>query len=67
MNENKKYKQLELTGNELDAFIERLVERLYNDIWSGISDGPGEDTVKGKLRESIIEALNEYADFQAND
>jgi len=62
MKNNLKYKQLEVAGAELDRLIDRLVDKLYTDIWSGIADGPGANEVKSKLRQSIIDALNDHAD-----
>ena len=55
---------MELSGEELDNFINRLVDRIYDEIWADISIGPEEQEVKIRLAKSIIEALKEYAEYR---
>ncbi len=67
MEEKNNYKQLEISGVELDQFIKKLVDKLYNQIWSDISIGTDEAIVKERLEKSIIEALKEYAVYRSDE
>lgn len=67
MKDEKKYKSLELSGAELDLFIKKLVNRLYERMWSDVSIGNDEIIVKERLEKSIIEALKEYAIYRADE
>lgn len=67
MADKRKYKPLELSGEELDNFIANLVEKLYNKIWADLSIGPDESIIKERLRQSIIEALKEYAGYNTHE
>lgn len=58
------FKPMELSGQELDNFIKRLVDRIYDEIWADISIGSEEQEVKKRLAKSIIEALKEYAEYK---
>jgi hypothetical protein len=58
------FKPMELSGQELDNFIKKLVDRIYDEIWADISIGTEEQEVKKRLAKSIIEALKEYAEYK---
>ena len=62
-----KYKSLELSGVELDDFIKKLVNRLYDKIWADVSIGNDEAVIKERLKQSIIEAMKEYAIYRADE
>lgn len=61
----KKFKTLELSGNELDNLIGRMVDKIYNQIWGDKADNPDEAAIRSRLENSIIEALKEYADYRS--
>ena len=67
MTDEEKYKSLELSGAELDHFIRKLVDRLYDQVWSDVSIGPDETIIKERLEKSIVEALKEYANYRADE
>ncbi|MCP4584083.1 MAG: hypothetical protein GY839_20920 [candidate division Zixibacteria bacterium] len=66
MTKDDKYKSLEISGPELDSFIKKLADRLYNQIWSDMAIGPNEVIIKDCLKKSIIQALKEYAEFRTD-
>ena len=63
----RKFKPLQISGDELDSFIGQLVEKLYNQIWADLAVGPDETAIKKRLRQSIVEALKEYAGYTSNE
>jgi len=67
MSKKRKFKSLELSGKELDSFIGKLVDKLYNQIWADLAVGPEEAVIKERLRHSIIEALKEYAEYKSDE
>ncbi len=67
MNDEEKYKALELSGAELDQFLKKLVNRLYDQMWSDVSIGPDEIIIKERLGKSIVEALKEYAIYRSDE
>jgi hypothetical protein len=67
MADKNKFKSLELTGAELDDFIAKLVNRLYDQIWADASIGIDEIVIKERLQRSIIEAMKEYAIYRADE
>lgn len=67
MDNKDKFKALELSGAELDQFIKKLVNRLYDQMWSDVSIGPDEVIIKERLEKSIVEALKEYAIYRADE
>ena len=66
MTKKDKYKSLELSGAELDDFISKLADKLYDQIWSDIAVGPDEVTIKERLKKSIVQALQEYAEYRSD-
>jgi hypothetical protein len=64
MKKKNDFKPMEISGQELDSFIKKLVDRIYDEIWADISIGPEEQEVKKRLTKSIIEALKEYAEYK---
>jgi len=67
MEDDDKFKSLELSGAELDQFIKGLVNKLYDRIWSDISIGTDEAIIKERLKRSIVEALKEYAEYRNDE
>ncbi|MCD6162902.1 MAG: hypothetical protein J7K40_10880 [candidate division Zixibacteria bacterium] len=67
MTQKRKFKPLELSGEELDNFITNLAEKLYNQIWADLTVGSDEIVIKERLRQSIIEALKEYTGYKTNE
>jgi hypothetical protein len=63
----RKFKALELAGEELETFIAKLVEKLYNQVWADSNPGPEQAAIKERLRKSIIEALKEYTTFEPDE
>lgn len=58
------FKSIELSGKELDEFIKKIVDRVYDDIWSDLPSGMDRKAIKGRLKKSIIAALKEYAEYR---
>jgi len=67
MSKKDKYKSLELSGAELDNFIKRLADKLYEQIWSNTTIGSNELIIKENLRKSIILALKEFAEYRSDE
>ena len=67
MSKKDKYKSLELSGAELDNFIKRLADKLYEQIWSNTAIGSNELIVKENLRKSIVLALKEFAEYRSDE
>ena len=67
MSKKRKFKSLELSGKELDTFIGKLVDKLYNQIWADLAVGPDEAVIKERIRHSIIEALKEYTEYGSDE
>ncbi len=67
MVKKKRFKALELSGEELDGFISKLVDKLYSQIWADAAIGQDEAAVKERLGKSIVEALREYAEYRSNE
>ena len=67
MEKKDKYKSLEISGAELDNFIKKLADRLYEEIWSSTAIGTKELIIKENLRKSIVLALKEYAEYRSDE
>jgi hypothetical protein len=67
MEKKDKYKSLELSGAELDNFINKLANKLYAEIWSTTAIGTNELIIKENLRKSIVLALQEYAEYRSDE
>lgn len=59
------FRALELSGDELDNFIRRLVDKIYGQIWGDRAGSPDEAAIRSRLENSIIEALKEYAEYRS--
>ena len=61
MNRQKDYVSLEISGEKLERIISSLRDRLLNEFWPNIPEGPERDKIKSRLEESILSAFDEYA------
>lgn len=64
MKKKNDFKPMELSGQELDDFVMKLVDRIYNEIWADVTVGSEEQKIRERLTKSIIEALKEYAEYK---
>lgn len=57
MNKHKEYVALEITGKKLDGLINNLRDRLLDEFWASVPDGPERRKIKTRLEKSIISAF----------
>jgi hypothetical protein len=67
MTKKDKYKSLELSGAELDNFIKKLADKLYEQVWANTAIGTDELIIKENLKQSIVLALKEYAEYRSDE
>jgi hypothetical protein len=51
------YFPLIITGEKLDRFVSELRDKLLQDFWSSIPDGPQKNAIRSRLEVNIISAL----------
>ncbi len=59
MNREKDYVSLEISGEKLERMVSILRDKLMNEFWSNISEGPERERIKSRLEESILSAFDE--------
>ncbi|OQX92484.1 MAG: hypothetical protein B6D58_02690 [candidate division Zixibacteria bacterium 4484_95] len=64
MKKKNDFKPIEFSGQELDDFIKKLVNRIYDEIWADVTVGSEEQKIRERLTKSIIKALKEYAEYK---
>lgn len=57
MKKRSEYVPLEISGNELDAFISELEDKLYSEFWSSEEDDSKKEEIKRLIRKNIFLAL----------
>jgi len=57
VNKHKEYVALEITGKKLDGLINNLRDRLLDEFWASVPDGPERRKIKTRLEKSIISAF----------
>ncbi len=60
MNKQRDYVSLEISGEKLERIISGLRDRLLNEFWPNIPEGPERDKIKSRLEESILVAFEQY-------
>ena len=61
MNRQKDYVSLEISGEKLEKMVSILRDKLLDEFWSNIPEGPERERIKSRLEESILSAFEEYA------
>jgi hypothetical protein len=56
-NRQEEYFPLIITGKKLDLFVSGLRDKLLQDFWSSIPEGPQKDAIRSRLEVNIISAL----------
>ncbi len=59
MNRQKDYISLEISGEKLERIVSILRDKLLNEFWSNIPEGPERERIKSRLEESILSAFDE--------
>ena len=59
MNRQKEYVSLEISGEKLERLVSILRDKLLDEFWPNISEGPERERIKSRLEESIISAFDE--------
>jgi hypothetical protein len=57
MKKRSEYVPLEISGNELEAFVNELEDKLYSQFWSLEEDKSKKEQIKGLIRKNIYLAL----------
>lgn len=57
MKKHVKYVPLEISGTELDAFVNELKNKLYSEFWSSEEDDTKKDEIKDRIKKNIYLAL----------
>jgi len=57
MKKRTEYIPLELSGSELEAFVDELREKLYREFWSSEKDDTKIDEIKNRIKKNIYLAL----------
>jgi len=57
MNKHKQYVALEISGKKLDSLVNNLRDKLLNEFWASVPDGPERRKIKTRLEKSIISAF----------
>lgn len=58
MRKHKEYVSLEISGKKLDSLVNNLRDRLLNEFWAAIPDGPERRKIKTRLEKNILAALD---------
>jgi len=58
MQKHKDFVTLELSGKKLDSLVHNLRERLLNEFWSTVPDGPERRKIKTRLEKNILAAID---------
>lgn len=61
MSKHKEYVTLEISGKKLDGLIGNLRDRLLNEFWAAVPDGPERRKIKARLEKSILSAFDRKA------
>lgn len=61
MNKQKEFVSLEISGEKLERMVSILRDKLLNDFWPNIPQGPERERIKSRLEESILSAFDKYA------
>lgn len=61
MNRQKEYVSLEISGEKLERMVSILRDKLLDEFWSNIPEGPEREKIKSRLEESILSAFDKYA------
>ena len=61
MNRQKDYVSLEISGEKLERMVSSLRDRLLNEFWPNIPEGPEREKIKSRLEKSILVAFKQYA------
>ncbi len=61
MNRQKDYISLEISGEKLERMVSILRDKLLNEFWSNIPEGPERERIKSRLEDSILSAFEKYA------
>lgn len=51
------YFPLIITGEKLDRFVSELRDKLMEEFWASIVEGPRKDAIRSRLEVNIISAL----------
>jgi len=57
MKKHVKYVPLEISGTELDSFVNELKDKLYLEFWSSEEDDTKKDEIKDRIKKNIYLAL----------
>ena len=58
MSKHEDYVALEISGKKLEGLINNLRDRLLNEFWAAVPDGPERRKIKARLEKSILAALD---------
>jgi len=58
MSKHEDYVALEISGKKLEGLINNLRDRLLNEFWSAVPDGPERRKIKARLEKSILAAFD---------
>jgi len=58
MSKHEDYLALEISGKKLDGLISNLRDRLLNEFWATVPDGPERLKIKERLEKSILAAFD---------
>lgn len=61
MNKQKEFVSLEISGEKLERMVSILRDKLLDEFWSNIPEGPERERIKSRLEESILSAFDKYA------
>jgi hypothetical protein len=57
MKKRSEYVPLEISGNELEVFVNELEDKLYSQFWSSEEDKFKKEQIRGLIRKNIYLAL----------
>lgn len=60
MKKRPQYVPLELSGEELDAFVDKLGDKLFSEFWSSEDDDFRKREIKSRIKNSIYSALETF-------
>ena len=61
MNKQRDYVSLEISGEKLERIVSALRDRLLDEFWFDVPEGPEREEIRSRLEESILSAFHEYA------
>jgi hypothetical protein len=61
MNKQKEFVSLEISGEKLERMVSILRDKLLDEFWSNIPEGPERERIKSRLEVSILSAFDKYA------